>query len=90
LYRDWKGDALVGAGLVAGGLGAVLMASAAATDADARTQGLYDDFAQLHQSAERRWRIGLGAVLAGALLVSTGAARFLWVSRDSAGVGGRF
>jgi hypothetical protein len=89
-YRDWKGDVLVGAGLLAGGLGAVLMASAAATDADAHAQSVLDDFAQLRQGAERRWRIGLGAVVAGALLVSTGAARFLWVARDSAGVGGRF
>jgi len=45
-YRDWKGDLLVGAGLVAGGVGAALMASAAATDADAHAQGVLGDFAE--------------------------------------------
>jgi hypothetical protein len=89
-YRDWKGDFLVGAGLLAGGLGVALMVSAKATDADAHAQGLLGDFVELHQRALRRWRIGLGAVVAGGLAVAAGAGRFLWVSRDGAGVGGRF
>jgi hypothetical protein len=89
-YRDWKGGLLVGAGLVAGGVGAALMASAAAADAEAHAQVVLGEFADRHQRAERNWRIGLGAVLAGVLLVSTGTGRYLWVSRDGAGVGSRF
>jgi hypothetical protein len=89
-YRDWKGNALVAGGVVVAAVGVVLMSTAAAMDTDARTREVLGDYAELHQGAERRWRIGLGAAVAGGLLVAGGAGRYLWVSSHGAGVRGRF
>jgi hypothetical protein len=89
-YRDARGNLLVGAGLVAAGVGAALMASAAALDRSARGETVLGDYGDVRQSAERRWRIGLGAVVVGAALAVAGAGRYLWVSRDGAGLGSRF
>jgi hypothetical protein len=90
-YRDWKGDVLLAAGLVTGSVGAALMASAAGMDARARAADRYGDFADLHGRAEQRWRVGLGAMVAGAVVAAAGVARYVWISLDGGvGIGGRF
>jgi tetratricopeptide (TPR) repeat protein len=89
-YRDWKGGALIAGGLLAAGVGGALMVSGAASDRSAQREEVLGDFSRLHEQAVRRWRVGLGAALAGAVLGAAGAGRYLWVSAAGAGVGGRF
>jgi hypothetical protein len=91
-YRDWKGNALAGAGLLAAAGGAALMSSAAALDGDAHAQEQLGDFASRHDRARTRWRAGLATTLAGGLLVAAGLARYLWIASDGASLsaGARF
>jgi hypothetical protein len=90
VYRDLLGGALLGSGLAAAGVGAALMASARAVNEGATGQSGYADYASRRASAESRWRLGLGVVVAGAALAAGGAGRYLWVWRHGLGVGGRF
>jgi hypothetical protein len=90
IYRDLLGGALLASGLVTAGVGGVLMASAHAQNDTAAVQGGYPEYASRRASAEGRWRLGVGAVVAGAALVAGGCGRYLWVWRHGLGVGGRF
>jgi hypothetical protein len=87
-HRDLPGGLLVGGGLLAGGLGAALMASAHAQNGAAVVQDRYPDYAQRRASAEHRWGLGLGLAIAGAALVLGGAGRYLWVGSQGSGLGG--
>jgi hypothetical protein len=91
-YRDWKGSALAGTGLLAAATGAALMSSAAALDREAHQQDQLEDFASRHDRARTRWRAGLATTLAGGLLMATALGRYLWIASDGAGLsaGARF
>jgi tetratricopeptide (TPR) repeat protein len=94
-YRDGRGGALVGAGLVGLGVGAALLTAAAAAERDARAiHDRYDAFDARWNQAERRRGWGLAAVIAGGALIAAGAGRYLWVAvhgRETAvGAGTRF
>ncbi|HVR61962.1 MAG TPA: hypothetical protein VMU50_08690 [Polyangia bacterium] len=72
-YRDAAGGVLLGAGIVAAGVGAGLVISAA----DATNTGVtYDDYSQKRASIERRWNIGAVALAAGAVLAGAGVFRY--------------
>jgi hypothetical protein len=94
-YRDGRGGALVGAGLIGLGVGAALLTSAAAAERDARAiHDRYDAFDVRWSQAERRRGWGLAALIAGGALVAAGAGRYVWVAvqgrETTAGAGARF
>ena len=93
-YQDVVGGTMCAVGVVgmATGLGLIVSAHGLAGNAEsADTLGV----AQSNRlAAEQRWAWGVGTMVAGALLFSSGVSRYVWISRNSGGaalaVGGRF
>lgn len=80
-YQDTLGDVLLGSGIAVAGLGTGLILHARSRANDATR---YSEFEKQAEAADKQYRIGLVAVVAGGALVGLGVTRFLWASRSEA------